>query len=171
MRGRWALAVAAVIVVTFAVLRLDLPERSTSAMTDGATPRSDPYSEEQLRVLIRAWDGAYAQHDTNTLSRILADDYGMVDADGQFVNRTEYLINVVKAAPPEGDGSASSGLLVRVYGETAVVTGRSRAKGVPRGRLHGAGAEVVFTDVFVRSGDGWRAVATHASPAGRQVRP
>jgi ketosteroid isomerase-like protein len=156
-------------VVTFALLRPNMLERSTTAPITAATAQEDPSSEEQLRSLVREWDAAYATHDTKALSSILADDYEMVDAAGEFINRTDYVIGAASASAtlPEGETPESTGLLVRLYGDTAVVTGRSRSKGVPRSRLLGQGMEVVFTDLFVRIGNQWRAVATHATPLGR----
>jgi ketosteroid isomerase-like protein len=49
---------------------------------------------------------------------------------------------------------------VRVYGDAAVATGRTRASG----RSHGQDVTVVlrFTDVFVRRGGRWQVVASHA---------
>ena len=172
MRGRWALVLASMMVVTFALLRPYMPGRSASvaAVATASASAQDPSSEEKLRSLVREWDTAYTSHDTRTLSSILADDYEMVDAAGQFINRTDYVISAASAAAllPEGETGESTGLLVRMYGDTAVVTGRSRSKGVPRNRLLAQGMEVVFTDLFVRIGNQWRAIATHATPLGRQ---
>jgi ketosteroid isomerase-like protein len=169
MRGRWALVLAAMVVVTFALLRPYIPERATSVVPITPANAQDPSSEEQLRSLVREWDAAYATHDMTTLASILADDYEMVDAAGEFINRTDYVIGATSATAllPEGEGGESTGLLVRLYGDTAVVTGRSRSKGVPRNRLLAQGMEVVFTDLFVRIGSQWRAVATHATPLDR----
>jgi ketosteroid isomerase-like protein len=169
MRGRWALLLAVMLVITFALLRPYMPERSTSVIPVGTASAQDPSSEERLRSIVREWDAAYVRQDTKALSTILADDYEMVDAAGQFISRTDYVIGATSAGAllPEGETGASSGLLVRMYGDTAVVTGRSRSKGVPRNRLLAAGMEVVFTDLFVRIGNEWRAVATHATPLGR----
>jgi ketosteroid isomerase-like protein len=165
MRGRWALGLAAVMVLTFAALRPHMPERSTSIVSPRSVAAEDPSSEEQLRSLVRSWDSAYIRQDTKTLSFILADDYEMIDAAGQFVSRTDYIINAASAAAylPEGESGTSTGLLVRLYGDSAVVTGRSRTKGMRRNHRSTDDEEVVFTDLFVKSGDQWRAVATHAT--------
>jgi ketosteroid isomerase-like protein len=170
MRGRWALVLASMIVVTFALARPYMPERTTNVVPVATAGSQDPSSEEELRSLVREWDAAYASHDTTALASILADDYEMVDAAGEFISRTDYVIGATSATAflPEGETGSSTGLLVRTYGDTAVVTGRSRSKGVPRKLLLAAGMEVVFTDLFVRVGSQWRAVATHATPLGRQ---
>jgi ketosteroid isomerase-like protein len=169
MRGRWALGLAVVMVVTFTALRPYMLERSTIVMPTRAASAADPSSEEQLRGLVRNWDSAYVRQDTKMLSSILADDYEMIDAAGQFLSRTDYIINAANAAAymPEGESGASTGLLVRLYGDTAVVTGRSRMKGVPRNQRDTEDEEVVFTDLFVKNGEQWRAVATHATRVGR----
>ena len=170
MRGRWAILLATMVVITFALLRPYMPERSTSVLPPQTASAQDPSSEEHLRSLVREWDAAYVRHDTKALSSILADDYSMVDAAGAFISRTDYVIGAASATAllPEGESGASSGLLVRLYGDSAVVTGRSRSKGVPRNRPLAEGMEVVFTDLFVRIGNQWRAVATQATPLGRE---
>jgi ketosteroid isomerase-like protein len=169
MRGPWALVLVTIFLLAFALVWAYMPERSTSVLPAERASAQDPSSEEQLRSLVRDWDAAFVNHDTRALSSILADDYAMVDAAGEFVSRTDYVIGAASAtlSLPEGETGASTGLLVRLYGDTAVVTGRSRSKGVPRDRLFADGMEVVFTDMFVRVGNQWRAVATHATPLGR----
>jgi ketosteroid isomerase-like protein len=170
MRGRWALVLATMVVVAFALLRPYRSDPTTSVLPVETASAQDPSSEEQLRSLVHEWDAAYVRHDTRALSSILADDYAMVDAAGALINRTDYVIGAAsaKAFLPEGESGTSTGLLVRLYGNTAVVTGRSRSKGVPRNRPLANGMEIVFTDLFVRIGNQWRAVATHATPLGRQ---
>ncbi len=50
---------------------------------------------------------------------------------------------------------------VRLYGSTAVVTGRTTASG----RVKGAqvSTRLRFTDVFIKASTGWKVVASHAS--------
>ena len=50
---------------------------------------------------------------------------------------------------------------VRVFGDSAVVTGRTRAQGAQAGVPYNV--TLRFTDVFVRRGDQWQAVASHAT--------
>jgi hypothetical protein len=51
---------------------------------------------------------------------------------------------------------------VRIYGDTAIVTGRSDAKGVVGGReLKGP---VMFTRVYVKKGGKWQSVAFQQTP-------
>jgi ketosteroid isomerase-like protein len=56
---------------------------------------------------------------------------------------------------------AIDGVEVRVFGEAAVVTGRTHAVGEFAGQ--GYDVQIRFTDVFVRRRGHWRAVASHAS--------
>ena len=55
---------------------------------------------------------------------------------------------------------------VRVYGDTAVVTGRTTNKGKYKGQ--DISGQYQFTDVFVKQGGRWRAVASHATRIAEQ---
>jgi len=51
---------------------------------------------------------------------------------------------------------------VTVIGETAIVRGRTAATGVVNGKA--MSTRLRFTDVFIKRGGRWQAVASHASP-------
>jgi len=55
-----------------------------------------------------------------------------------------------------------SEMKVRVYGETAVVTGRAQSKIKVKGQE--VGGIDRFTEVFARQGGKWRCVSTQGSP-------
>lgn len=148
-------AIAILVVLIWAAWRQDLP---------GATLTSSAAADEEaLRALMTAWDAAYLQQDTAALAAILADDYMLIDAAGRRVTRSEYVIGAVKvpARPPQP--ASTEDVSVRLYGDAAVVTGRSHVKGLPRGRAQLLGAEVLVTDVFIRKEGRWKAVLTQAT--------
>jgi hypothetical protein len=74
----------------------------------------------------------YTRRDTHALDRILADEFIFTDAVGAVSNKARYVMVVIKSADmtliePLG----TDDLIVRVYGDVAVVTGRSPFKSRP----------------------------------------
>lgn len=108
-------------------------------------------AEAQLRAVEHAWIAAAVQRDRATLDRLLAADFVDISYRGQ--RRTKADVLRAQAAPP-GSRQTVSDLQVRVYGDTGIVTGVNTVTITKR-----APVRVRFTDVFVRTKDGWRAVS------------
>jgi ketosteroid isomerase-like protein len=108
-------------------------------------------AEAQLRAVEHAWITAAIQHDRSMLDRLLAADF--VDISYRGERRTKADVLHAQAAP-SGSRQILSDLQVRVYGETGIVTGVNTVTMTKR-----APVRVRFTDVFVRTKDGWRAVS------------
>jgi ketosteroid isomerase-like protein len=118
--------------------------------------------EQELRERLREWDEAYARRDTEALNRILADDFFFTDAAGTVNNKTQYIMAVIKSPditliePVKSDD-----LSIRLYGDVAVVTGRTGIRGRPR---HPASRDLFrFTDVWVKRQGRWQVVASQVT--------
>ena len=59
---------------------------------------------------------------------------------------------------------------VRLYGETAVVTGRTRIAGTDAKGKPITDTESLWTDTFVRRAGGWQCVATQSTPVAKPVK-
>jgi hypothetical protein len=108
-----------------------------------------------LKSIEQAWVTASVQSDRATLDKLLDDSFIEIMPSGASRSKSDLLI----AQPPtKGSTQSLQDVQVRVYGDSAVVTGINRyaAPGMPAHNF-------AFTDVYVRSGDSWRAVATHIS--------
>lgn len=125
-------------------------------------------AEQELRELIHKWDEGHAQRDTATLARILADDFVYTDASGAVLDRSQYLMTLIKAPDMTQQSSSSEDLKVRFYGDAAVITGRSSWKGRSRGKGQFINAQYRFTDVWVKRQGSWQAVATQATTIAQQ---
>jgi len=116
--------------------------------------------EQTLLQLERDWEQANAKNDLAALDRILAPEFVNTDSDGRLATRAEVMARrksgVVKFAAFTQDDYK-----VHLFGDTAIVTGRSTSKGIRDGKDY-SGQER-FTDVFVRRDGRWQAVSTHAS--------
>jgi ketosteroid isomerase-like protein len=107
--------------------------------------------------LARAW----LTGDRQMLERIIAPDWTSTGPDGRTSDRARVLAQVFETGAHKILDLKVDDVEVRVFGDAAVVTGRTRGVG----EFEGAGYDVVirFTDVFVRRAGRWQAVASHAS--------
>jgi peptidylprolyl isomerase len=76
--------------------------------------------EAELKKLEREWFDAVVKKDADTLKRILADDFAALNDDGTFSDKTQVTDKSVKF-----DEIKSEEFKLRLYGNTAVVTGRA----------------------------------------------
>jgi ketosteroid isomerase-like protein len=106
--------------------------------------------------LVKAWiDG-----DRKTVDSILASDWSVIDLTGHVLTKTQVLQEIGSGDRRIESGSVDD-LNVRMFGEIAIVTGRSFLSGTYQGKR----ASVVqrFTDVFARRDGRWQAVASQGT--------
>ncbi len=106
--------------------------------------------------LIKAW----VSKDRNTINSLLADDWSVTDPSGRVLTKAQ-----VMAEFDSGDRKLESGTIddvdVRLFGNVAVVTGRTTATGSYQGNT--VTVKLRFTDVFLKRNGRWRAVASQAT--------
>jgi ketosteroid isomerase-like protein len=108
--------------------------------------------EAPFLKLEHEWLVAARHRDREVLERILSDDFVDIAYSGAVRTKANAL-----AAPvaPAGTTQTLDQMKVRVYGDTAIVTGRNTVAARDGTRR----AVVRFTDVFVRQRGIWRAVS------------
>lgn len=114
----------------------------------------------ELIALQQALAQAWLAGDRATIETIIAPDWSLTGPDGARSGRAMVLAQVFETRVHRILQLEVDDVEVRVFGEAAVVTGRT----------HGVGEFVVpydvvirFTDMFVRRDGRWQAVASHAS--------
>jgi len=115
---------------------------------------------DELRRLERVWNEAHIRGDSETLSRLWADDLE-VAVPKMPVMRKEELIKFIDSGRMRFERYETSELNFRIYGQSAVVTGRLQRKREINGRA--LEDDWRFTKVYQRAADGWRVVSFHAS--------
>ncbi|MBI3651414.1 MAG: nuclear transport factor 2 family protein [Acidobacteria bacterium] len=123
--------------------------------------------EQELMQLERDWSAAFLAHDVATAARILADDYVGIDGRGMMTNKAEELEEA--QAPTPGalpstfiiQEETISDMQVRLYGDTAVVTGISNEKVLIRGKE--SFIRYRRTSVYVKRQGRWQCVSFHGS--------
>jgi len=114
--------------------------------------------DEELLKLEKAFAAAIVKNDLEGIGRLVADDWIIVDPNGEIVDRTRFF-EVIKSGALTHDVMESEDFRVRVYGDSAVVTAITSSKGKFMGQEFSTRERV--TDVFVKREGRWRCVLTH----------
>jgi ketosteroid isomerase-like protein len=115
-------------------------------------------AEEELLKLEKAFAEAIVSNDLEGIGRLVADDWIIIDSDGGIVDRTRFF-EVIKSGALTHEMMESEDFRVRVYGDSAVVTGVTRTKGKFMGQEFSTQERA--TDVFVKRDGRWQCVLTH----------
>ena len=111
--------------------------------------------ERDLTQLVKDFNAALVKADTAFLDKVLAPDFVHYRPRGDIENRAQYLDNR-KNGRVDFDSLVADEIKVRFYGDTAIVTYRSTAKGKDQ---HGAIDEQrLWSRVFVRRDGRWQLV-------------
>ena len=118
-------------------------------------------AEKTLTALERKWMGALQQRDASALSQLISEDFTLVsprltlDA-GEREKYFQHAMRELNLTAYDFEG-----LNVRLYGRTAVVSGRLKQSASASGEdLSGA---YIFTDVWVSREGAWQVVSRHMS--------
>lgn len=114
-----------------------------------------------LMVLAKQYSNAYKARDVAALDRILADDWTLITAGcGDEVYKPGQLEDL-KAGALQVHDIEDSDVRVRVYGNSAVITGKRASKVTYKGR--DVSDETRFSQFYARGKDGWRCVSTQVT--------
>ena len=111
--------------------------------------------EEELLKFEEEFTQAVAANDAAAIRRFVADDWVIVDADGNVIDRSRF-ISVVESGALTHESMESTDVEVRVHGDLAVVTGITTSKGQFMGQ--GFATRERATDVLARVNEGWLCV-------------
>ena len=119
-------------------------------------------SDEANAVLQTERDLAavYQRGDADGIAQGVMDDYTLTHSTGKITTRTND-IDEAKKNDPKYEIFENSDMKVRVYGNTAVVIGKTHTKGVSGGKPFDS--EFQFTDTFVKDDGRLRFLAGHVS--------
>ena len=114
--------------------------------------------------LERDWTQASLKKDVDTLNKIMADDWVNIDFQGKTVTKAQTIANL-KSGLPATQAAGLGEMKVRIFGDSAIVTGSDTGKSASKGK------EVIekylWTDVFVRRDGRWQAVASQSTKVAR----
>src|SRR2546430_15807907 len=115
--------------------------------------------EQVVLKVTQEWLDADERQDRAALNRIIADDFSGVSPLGSIVSKQDIIPR--EGADAHSLNISAQDVKTRVFGETAIVTGR----GIPKTPERRERGELRFTVVFVKRADRWQMVAAHLSTA------
>jgi ketosteroid isomerase-like protein len=112
--------------------------------------------EEQLKKLEIDRADAVVKSDVGRLDKQTSDDYMLITMNGRVSDKSQ-MLDGFKSGQSKLTTEDLSDLKVRVYGNTAVVTGKADIKGTLGGQ--DATGLIFFTRVYVKKDGRWQSVS------------
>ena len=130
-----------------------------AAQTTSETPNENGETEQIIRRLENEGREATLKNDIAANDRLLADNWMNINPDGSITTKAK-LMELLKEGSFKIMSIDNDEVMIRVYGDAAVVNGRSTTKRA------GQGSEVIarqvrFTRVYAKSKGQWRVVSAH----------
>lgn len=149
-----------------AILMLALVAHTTSVSAQTRQPETAPTSattnaEDEIKKLEEMRNQAVLHGDVAVLDRMTSDDYTFITLRGEMRTKQEILKGFASGSF-HYESRQLFDLKVRVYGNTAVVTGRSVQKGIENGKDYSG--DYWFTRVYVQQNYHWLTVALQTTP-------
>jgi ketosteroid isomerase-like protein len=119
-------------------------------------------SDEGGRVLglEKAWNHAIEAKDTKALDQLLASTFVAIESNGVQSNKSEFLASI-KDPSYQPSQAVNEQMNVQVYGNSAVVVGIFRIKGVDKGKPYVRRER--FIDTWIKQNQTWQCVASSAT--------
>jgi len=118
--------------------------------------------QKAVAALDKQYQAAVRDNDAETMDRILADDFVLVTGRGASIGKAD-LLQEARAKSATYERQEDSQQVVRVWGDTAVVTALLWCKGVGNDDHKPFDYKLWFSDTYVRTPQGWRYVFGQAS--------
>ena len=137
-----------------------------------APPKRDaPASKElvdRLSVQADRWDEAIVRKDRAAIEANMTDDFRQIDRAGNIATKTSFVDGVL-SPDLQIDPYAVEDFEVRLYGDVALLSGRTRMTGRYQGKPFVS--HYRYIDVYVRRGDDWKVVSVQISPIPEAAAP
>lgn len=114
----------------------------------------------ELMQLNQRYDEAWVAADVAAIERLTVKDFTSVGSDGRLRTRAEALAPL-RSGDLNIESARSDDVNVRLYGNTAIITGRWTGNGQYKGESWTANER--YTSALIRQDGTWRYVADHAS--------
>ena len=125
----------------------------------GKSAKSSGVADE-IKKLEQQRNEAILKGDTATLDKVTSDDYTNTTAQGKMEKKAD-IMDGFKSGKLKFESRELSDVDVRVYGNTAVVTGQVNQKGTNNGA--DTSGQNRFTRVYVKQNGRWVSVANQAT--------
>lgn len=110
----------------------------------------------ELRALSDRWDEAIVRQDRKAIEANMSEDFRQIDGNGNVETRRSFVEDLMspdlRIAPYRVEDFE-----VRVYGDTALLSGRTHMRGQYKGKAFST--HYRYIDVYVRGASGWKIVS------------
>jgi len=137
-----------------------LAQAQTKAADTKKTAASANAASDELKQIENDWVDASKAKNAEKLGDILADSWVALGWDGQRTDKAKALAEM-KTPGNSLDNIEMGPMTVRIFGNTAVVTGSDTEKSMESGK--DTSGRYVWTDVFVKQNGKWKAVASQST--------
>lgn len=115
----------------------------------------------RLKVISDAWDRAILAKDRAAIEANMAEDFRQIDARGNVETKASFVDGLV-SPDLQLDPYAVEDFEVRLYGDTALLSGRTRMTGRYQGQPFNT--HYRYIDIYVRRRGVWKIVSVQISP-------
>lgn len=133
---------------------------ATAPPSPSAPAATSPEDEKAVLQLEQAWCEAFRTNDAEAIARIEDEGYTLTNSRAELSTRTDDIVEAKEHAI-EYSKFYNHEQSVRLYGDTAIVTGITSLEGVSGDKPFKL--DVRFTDILVRRNGEWKAVAGHVT--------
>lgn len=133
---------------------------SSRVSVQGQDPGGALSAEQQIKSLEEERNRAIVRGDASVLERMTADDYTFITLRGELRTKSD-IVKGFQSGSFRYKSRQISDLNIRVYGNSAVVTGRSTQQGSENGKDYSG--DYRFTRVYVKQNGRWLTVALQAT--------
>jgi ketosteroid isomerase-like protein len=124
------------------------------------SPASGKSGESELKQVENDWTDAQKTRNVEKLRGILADSWVGIGPDGATSDKAKALEDL-KSPGNSLDSIEVGPMTIRVFGNTAVVTGTDTEKSTEHSK--DSSGKYIWTDVFVKQKGQWKAVASQSA--------
>ena len=147
------------------ILLLALATIAVSCLAVASPKKVGGRAQEEIKKVEQERNQAVLRSDTAALDRMTSNDYTIINQQGELRTKAQ-ILDGVKSGAIKFDSRELSDLNVRVYGNTAVVTGRVTQKATENGK--DTSGENRFTRVYVKEKGRWVSVALQITAVAKQ---
>lgn len=115
----------------------------------------------RLKAQADAWDRAIVAKDRAAIEANMADDFRQIDARGDVETKASFVDGLV-SPDLQLDPYTVEDFDMRVYGDTALLSGRTRMTGRYQGKPFST--HYRYIDIYVKRGGAWKIVSVQISP-------
>ena len=134
----------------------------TLMLAQTTQPQTQTKAEEEVRALERQWLDAYEKHDSQAMTKIVADDFIITFPNGTMQSKPQLLQMIANPNPTSAKMHFyTEDVKSRAYGDTVILMGRVVTEYERDGKK--VKEQSRYTDTYVKRNGRWQVVASHLS--------